>query len=85
MPKEEYEYKGFKMKRVEVEEEDECWNEYTLKDGTVLRIKVVLAQVAKSIDKPIPKSGGEPLYNVRTETVIDTIVPEDQYMEGEEE
>lgn len=84
MPKKEYEYKGFKMNRVEVEDEEEHWNKYTLEDGTVIRVKVVLTQAGKSVDKPIPESGGEPLYHVRTDTVVDTIVPDDQYMEVEE-
>lgn len=83
MPKEEFEYKGFKMQRVEVGEEREYWNEYELEDGTTLRIKLVLSQVAKSIDKP-KDSTGEPLYTVRTDTVVDTIVPEEGYMEVEE-
>ncbi|MFB6215039.1 MAG: hypothetical protein ABEI54_04135 [Candidatus Bipolaricaulia bacterium] len=83
MPKEEFEYKGYKMRRVEVEEENEFWNEYELEDGTTLRVKLILSQAAKSVDKP-KDSSGEPLYSVKTDTVVDAIVPEDQYFKDEE-
>lgn len=69
------------MERVEVEEEKEYWNEYKLADGTKLRVKLVLAQVAKSVNKAIPKSGGEPLYSIKADTIVDANVPESQLIE----
>ncbi len=84
MPKEEYEYQPnpnekYKMKEIGVEESKEYWNEYKLEDGTTLKVKHVLVRAGKSVDKPIPNSGGEPLYHIQTHTVVNTTVPEDQY------
>ena len=75
----------FEMKRVEVEDENEFWNEYKLEDGTVLRVKLVVAQVKKSVDKPIPNSSGEPLYSIKADTVVDADVDSDELFDVEEE
>lgn len=77
--------KDFEMERVEVEEENECWNEYKLDDGTILRVKLVVAKVEKSVNKPIPNSGGEPLYSIKADTVVDAEVPSEQLFKVEEE
>ena len=67
---------SFKMEVVDIVESDEKWNTYTLEDGTVLKVKQVVVQAAKSIDKPIPGSNGEPLYHVKTQTLVTTVVPD---------
>jgi hypothetical protein len=66
----------FKMQVVDIAESDEKWNTYTLQDGTVLKVKQVVVQVGRSIDKPIPGSNGEPLYHVKTQTLVTTVVPD---------
>ena len=67
---------SFKMEVVDIVESDEKWNTYTLEDGTVLKVKQVVVQAAKSIDKPIPGSNGEPLYHVKTQTLVTAVVPD---------
>jgi hypothetical protein len=68
---------SFKMEVVDIVESDEKWNTYKLEDGTVLRVKQVVVQAARSIDKPIPGSNGEPLYHVKTQTLVTSVVPEE--------
>lgn len=84
-PEADYEYQDFKMREVKIESEETHWNEYKLEDGTILRVKLVVMQAGKSIDKPLPDSGGEPVYHIKTQTVVNAEVPKDQYMEVEEE
>ena len=67
---------SFKMEVVDIVESDEKWNTYTLEDGTVLKVKQVVVQAAKSIDRPIPGSNGEPLYHVKTQTLVTAVVPD---------
>lgn len=77
---------SFKMQVVDIVESDEKWNTYTLEDGTVLKVKQVVVQAGKSIDKPIPGSNGEPLYHVKTQTLVTTIVPKELFFpSGEDE
>lgn len=75
----------FDMERVDLKEENEYWNEYKLDDGTVLRVKLVVAKVEKSVNKPIPNSGGEPLYSIKADTVVDADVPEENLFDVGEE
>lgn len=67
---------SFKMEVVDIVESDEKWNTYTLEDGTVLKVKQVVVQAGRSIDKPIPGSNGEPLYHVKTQTLVTAVVPD---------
>ena len=64
------------MEVVDIVESDEKWNTYKLEDGTVLRVKQVVVQAARSVDKPIPGSNGEPLYHVKTQTLVTSVVPD---------
>ena len=76
----------FKMEVVDIIESDEKWNTYKLEDGTVLKVKLVVVQAARSIDKPIPGSNGEPVYHVKTQTLVTSIVPEELlFRKGEHE
>jgi hypothetical protein len=68
---------SFKMEVVDIIDSEEKWNTYTLKDGTILKVKQVVVQAARSIDKPIPGSSGEPLYHVKTQTLVTSVVPKD--------
>jgi len=77
---------SFKMEVVDIVESDEKWNTYALDDGTVLRVKQVVVQAARSIDKPIPGSNGEPLYHVKTQTLVTSVVPKKLlFRNGEQE
>lgn len=77
---------SFKMKVVDIVESDEKWNTYTLEDGTVLKVKQVVVQAGRSIDKPIPESNGEPLYHVKTQTLVTAVVPNELFFpNGEDE
>ncbi len=67
----------FKMEVVDIVESDEKWNTYKLEDGTILRVKQVVVQAARSVDKPIPGSNGEPLYHVKTQTLVTSVVPKE--------
>ncbi len=52
----------------------EEWNEYKLKDGTVLKIKLVVGSVIRTEDyNPMT---GDPNYMVQTTNVVKAIVPE---------
>jgi len=77
---------SFKMEVVDIVESDEKWNTYTLEDGTVLKVKQVVVQAGRSIDKPIPGSNGEPLYHVKTQTLVTAVVPNELFFpNGEDE
>ena len=57
-----------------------------LEDGTVLKVKQVVIQAARSIDKPIPGSNGELLYHVKTQTLVTSVVPKELlFRDGEQE
>ena len=92
MSTKEYDYEdkalgaSFKMEVVDIVESDEKWNTYTLEDGTVLKVKQVVIQAGRSIDKPIPGSNGEPLYHVKTQTLVTAVVPDKLFFpNGEDE
>ena len=92
MPTKQYDYEdkalgaSFKMQVVDIVESDEKWNTYTLEDGTVLKVKQVVIQAGRSIDKPIPGSNGEPLYHVKTQTLVTVVVPDKLFFpNGEDE
>jgi hypothetical protein len=56
-------------------EENEYWNEYTLADGTTLKVKLVLRGV-KRLDKYEPD--GTPIYVINSINVVRAVnVPED--------
>jgi hypothetical protein len=54
---------------VEVLEAKECWSEYRLADGTVLRVKPIMIAVSRVDDAE--GSGGEPVYNMKSTLVTD--------------
>lgn len=46
----------------------ESWNEYELEDGNIIKIKLVVVRVLKTIDKdPIT---GEPIYITNTQNLM---------------
>jgi len=70
-----------KCQDLDFEVECEPWARYKLKDGTILKIKVVVGKISRAID---PKTGeifrnpetGEPFYNVLHNVLLIAEVPE---------
>ena len=58
---------------VEFETEREAWNIYILHDGTKLKLKAVVSQIAR-LDAY--KADGEPIYLVNASNVVAADVPE---------
>ena len=57
---------------MEVAESKEPWSEYTLEDGTKIRIKQTLINIAKVEDKTSPN--GDPVYSVQLQQTM-TVIP----------
>jgi hypothetical protein len=57
---------------VEITASKETWSEYTLKDGTVIRLRPVLAGAFRSRSQY--NAEGEPIYGVRTAVIPDVRV-----------
>jgi hypothetical protein len=88
MAKKVYQYTGpsgekFQMLPVDIDKSEEYWNKYFLADGTILKVKVVVVKAGKSADKPVPGSGGQPLYHIQSQTVVVAEIPDDQLLEEE--
>jgi len=52
----------------------EDWNEYQINDGTIVRMKVVVVNIAKLTDKY--DNEGNPVYIVKTSNVLAISAPE---------
>jgi hypothetical protein len=52
----------------------EDWNEYQVNDGAIIRMKVVVTNIAKIPDKYDPE--GHPIYVVKSSNVLSTSAPE---------
>jgi len=52
----------------------EDWNEYQINDGTIVRMKVVVVNIAKVTDKY--DNEGNPVYIVKTSNVLAISAPE---------
>ncbi|MBW1956444.1 MAG: hypothetical protein JRI83_12130 [Deltaproteobacteria bacterium] len=46
----------------------EAWNEYRTEDGTIVRIKIVVSNIAKIPD--ITDNAGNPIYVVKSSNVV---------------
>jgi hypothetical protein len=60
---------------VGVQSSSERWNEYLLQDGTVLKLKVVVTDVAR-VDSAYDAEGN-PIYVVKSTNVMTLSAPED--------
>jgi len=60
---------------VEVVKASEPWSEYTLADGTTLKIKVVLGSTYRLRGQWT--DDGDPVYVTKAQTVVMAIVPDD--------
>lgn len=56
---------------VEVTDSKEPWTEYTLGDGTKIRIKQALISIAKIDGKTAPN--GDPIYSVQAQQIMSII------------
>jgi hypothetical protein len=48
---------------IEIKDSDEKWSVYTLEDGTTIRVRMVVAEVARLVDKYDQE--GNPIYVTR--------------------
>jgi len=74
----------YEMTPVEIEKSEESWVKLYLEDGTLLRVKIVVSKVGRSIDKPVPGRNGEPLYHIQSGTVVVADVPDELRFEDAE-
>ena len=74
----------YTMTPVEIVSTEEQWTKVNLEDGTVLKVRVVVTRVARSTDKPIPDSNGEPLYHIQSGTIVVADVPDGLRFQVEE-
>ena len=74
----------YEMKQVGIVEQEENWSAVVLDDGTTVRIKTIVTKVGRSTNRPIPNSGGEPLYHVMLRNIVVAEVPDELYFEDEE-
>lgn len=61
-------------KEVRVLEAKETWSEYSLEDGTILRIKPVMIAVSRVEGEHTPD--GDPVYNMKSTLVTDVRSPQ---------
>lgn len=64
----------FTAEAIEFESEREVWNSYILHDGTVLKLKTVLAEVLRVDNAWAPN--GDPMYVVTSQAVVTTTAPD---------
>lgn len=69
--------------KYDIEEERE--NRYKLKDGTTLKVKLVVGKISRGLNDDgtmVLTPDGEPLYSIRFRTVITAEVPPELLREG---
>lgn len=64
----------YRPKEVNVLEAKEAWSEYSLEDGTILRIKPVMIAVSRVEGEHTPD--GDPVYNMKSTLVTDVRSPQ---------
>jgi len=75
----------FKMLPVDIEKSEESWTKLYLTDGSILKVKLVVSKVGRSIDRGIPGRDGEPLYHILSGTIViaDRVPPELRFKDKE--
>lgn len=68
-----YDPKG-KMEPRDVVSSKEGWSEYTLDDGSVIRVKAVLLEVKRAVDQYTPD--GDPIYLMQNALVNQVKAPD---------
>ena len=58
---------------MEFEDLEEKWNEYKVKDGTKIRIKLVVARIVKTEEY---NQEGDPIYFVNSQNILVANVPD---------
>jgi hypothetical protein len=74
----------YEMVPVEIRDQEENWTKVYLADGSVIKVKTIVTKVGRSVDRPIPDSGGEPLYHVMSRNIVVAEVPDELYFVEEE-
>ena len=58
---------------MQIVKSDEQWNNYTLADGTTLRIRPIVTEVVRYEERFT--SDGDPLYGMKATLIVDTKAP----------
>lgn len=61
---------------ISIRKSTENWNEYELEDGNVIKIKLVLLKILKTVEKN--EVTGEPIYMTNTQNLMVTSKKEKQ-------
>ena len=57
---------------IDIENMKETWSEYTLKDGTLLKVKPIIMEIRRL--KSHHATNGDPVYFVKSTVITDTVV-----------
>ena len=60
---------------IEVHQTNEHWNDYLLRDGTVLKMKTIVSEVWRVVGEY--DSDGNPIYFVRSSNVLNINAPDE--------
>ncbi len=58
---------------LEFDTKSEAWNQYTLEDGTSLKMKLVLLEVVRLLDEYSPS--GDPIYTFSAQQIVGVVAP----------
>ena len=59
-----------------IEDTKEHWNDYTLKDDTVVRVKTVVSEIYRLDDKD--PATGKPNFLVKSSTILSVVMPDEK-------
>ncbi len=59
---------------VEANQSNEYWNQYLLEDGTILKLKTVVMNIARLNEAYTPE--GDPVYVVKSSNIVTTTCPD---------
>lgn len=63
-----------KIEPVEVTKSTEPWSTYELKDGSTVKLKIILVDIGKAVDQY--DEGGNPIYHFQTTQVVHINAPD---------
>lgn len=66
--------KNYDAVRVEANQSNEHWNQYLLEDGSLLKLKTVVAEIFRVIGQY--DNRGNPMYIVRSGNMVSVVAPE---------
>lgn len=62
------EYDEIDFEQLDFESDKEEWNEYTLEDGTTLKVRTVVNRIMRSTE--VENEMGEPIYQVSSQIIV---------------